>query len=152
MLLVFVTSSLWFLIAFASPCRDLPPKVGTAPSVGTFCLHHMCCMQTPTSNAQHCFLFFPFAHVLRVKTRLQSQHCCIFLIVAHASQAKTHLASQRCTLFCSSVSLDVKGSTCEKQTAEGAALTCKVDLCLEHMCIGHHQVMHLHCPWAGRGL
>ncbi|DBB10920.1 TPA: hypothetical protein ACH3X3_007381 [Trebouxia sp. C0006] len=26
MLLVFVTSSLWFLIAYASPCKDLPPK------------------------------------------------------------------------------------------------------------------------------
>ena len=30
MLLVFVTSSLWFLVAYASPCKDLPPKVGAA--------------------------------------------------------------------------------------------------------------------------
>ena len=27
MLLVFVTSALWFLVAYASPCKDLPPKV-----------------------------------------------------------------------------------------------------------------------------
>ena len=30
MLLVFVTSSLWFLVAYASPCKDLPPKVSAA--------------------------------------------------------------------------------------------------------------------------
>ena len=73
MLLVFVTSSLWFLFAYASPCKNLPPKVHTASSVcSSSLLLCMCSMQRRTSEGRHCTLclrlLFALAHVLHAET------------------------------------------------------------------------------------
>ena len=46
MLLVFVTSSLWFLVAYASPCKDLPPKVSAALYTTAAC--HSCLQVSAT--------------------------------------------------------------------------------------------------------
>lgn len=51
MLLVFVTSSLWFLIAYASPCKDLPPQVNTTPLCSV--LWHPAVRLLPHPSASH---------------------------------------------------------------------------------------------------
>lgn len=133
MLLVIVTSSLWFLIAFASPCKDLPPKVALSvcttcaacrhlpPKLNTascFAHLHMCSMQRLASKIQRWFLFLMVAHVCSMQRLTPNSHHCflhlrLVLADAHVAHAKTHLASQRCTPCCSFGSCDLNGSTHE---------------------------------------